>query len=264
MFMYHPDTQNIGDGKRYARGWLGKYASSAQEVADTVTKYASSPCLWANGERKKANFRCAEWIGLDFDEGMTLDEAIKTFEPYLHVIGTTKSHQVEKNGVTCDRFRVFLRLGTRCTKASDYEATANEMIETHKSDKACKDAGRFFWPCQEIIVCKYFGKIVKLVDSSREEEKKSKRIKARNKKLNDYYSPTKTIPGRTKLMLDCGVMDGTRTISCYQAARDLGRVGYSEYETLNIVWNSAIPLNSSEECYQKVIRTVRSAFSKSF
>lgn len=45
---------------------------------------------------------------LDFDDGYKLDEALELFKDNTYVIYTTKSHQIEKKGIKCDRFRVIL------------------------------------------------------------------------------------------------------------------------------------------------------------
>lgn len=43
---------------------------------------------------------------LDIDDGLTIDEAKNMFMRYKYLIATTKSHQKEKKGKVCDRFRV--------------------------------------------------------------------------------------------------------------------------------------------------------------
>jgi len=47
-------------------------------------------------------------IVLDIDEGMSLKYAKEVFSDYYSIITTTRNHQKEKNGITCDRFRVVL------------------------------------------------------------------------------------------------------------------------------------------------------------
>ena len=47
-------------------------------------------------------------LWLDFDDGTSLLEAQEMFKQYSYVIYTTKSHQEDKKGIKCDRFRVIL------------------------------------------------------------------------------------------------------------------------------------------------------------
>lgn len=46
---------------------------------------------------------------LDIDDGLTIEEAKIKFSKYKYFLCTTKSHQVEKKGLKCDRFRIILK-----------------------------------------------------------------------------------------------------------------------------------------------------------
>lgn len=262
MFMYHPNEKDIGIGNRYSEGWLGSKASTAHEIADIVKKYAYSPCLWAYGQRKKTNFRAAVWLGLDFDEGLSLDKALEIFRDYYHVIGITKSHQIQKgNEPPCDRFRVLLKFNQTVKKVGDYEATVKQMIKKYGADPACSDGARMLWPCQEIVAIKSYGKVIEPVDSAKEEEQRKKyydRKFAKSKRSLKVLG-VKKIPRSTKLKLSwCG--DGCRNNTCFRVASDLKDVGYSQAEAFEIIWNSAIPLDKSDRVYAEVQKTVRSAY----
>lgn len=45
---------------------------------------------------------------LDIDDGLTIKEAKNIFSKYKYLIATTKSHQKDKKGKVCDRFRIIL------------------------------------------------------------------------------------------------------------------------------------------------------------
>jgi len=45
---------------------------------------------------------------LDVDDGLSIKEAKEKFKSYKYFICTTKSHQIEKKGIICDRFRIIL------------------------------------------------------------------------------------------------------------------------------------------------------------
>lgn len=87
-------------------------------------------------------------IALDIDDGMTLNEARALFEPYKNIIATTKSHQKDKNGKVCDRFRVILKCDKPITL--DAEEFKNMMMEVHQEysfvDKQCSNVSRFYYP----------------------------------------------------------------------------------------------------------------------
>lgn len=124
-----------------------------QNVARLAREHCISPIIWQKGTRLAENFISALWVALDFDDGTyTLEQARGDWARFAHVIGTTKSHQVEKDGKPpCDRFRVLVRADTVCTDAAIYRATITALIEEFGADKTCKDAARFFYPCTSIV-----------------------------------------------------------------------------------------------------------------
>lgn len=50
------------------------------------------------------------FLCLDIDDGLTIEEAKKRFSKYNYFLCTTKSHQKEKKGHICDRFRIILTI----------------------------------------------------------------------------------------------------------------------------------------------------------
>ncbi len=90
----------------------------------------------------------ATMICLDYDDGMTIETAKKKFSGLQSLIITTRSHQVEKSGKKCDRFRVIIPLETPLNiPLSDYPdfldalsaATGGEV------DPSTKDLARFYF-----------------------------------------------------------------------------------------------------------------------
>src|SRR3954469_7209482 len=78
------------------------------EIASVITKQNYSLGTFKDGIRRKDNFIHAEAIGLDFDGGYPLSQAIEDFKSFQHIIAPTRSHQIDKNGKVEDRFRVIL------------------------------------------------------------------------------------------------------------------------------------------------------------
>lgn len=244
MFMFHPDIKNIGIGKYYANDWKGYKEKSHEELCSLITKHAVSHCLWAKGKRKEVNFLVSDWLGLDFDENMSLAKALSLFKDYSHIIGTTKSHQKLKNDVICDRFRVFLKFEKSCFKKDDFKETVKWWIYHHGADEKCKDAARFFWPCKDIISINENGCKIGFLDAKKIEERKQKQInKLKKRQLYEktFYktnnSKDKKIPAHIQAKLDLGVMKGHRNTSCFGMTKDLKRLGFSkseiEYKILN-------------------------------
>jgi hypothetical protein len=132
-------------------------------VAKLICEFAWSPIVWVGGRRKADSFGAALWCALDFDDGTyTLAQAMDdvTQAGLTHVIGTTKSHGKEKDSApACDRFRMLLRFDRVVDSRALYERVMRAAMDDFAgSDKSCKDAARFFFPCVDIVsAAKGFG-----------------------------------------------------------------------------------------------------------
>ena len=102
-----------------------------------------------DGYRKKDNvIEGFSLIILDFDGGVSLDTAKLIFEDYTYLIATTKSHQVEKNGIVDDRFRVILPMESKLElDPEQYSQFMKNLLDDIpiEADRACVDASRFYY-----------------------------------------------------------------------------------------------------------------------
>lgn len=138
----------------FAAGFERFPARRMHTIALVASKVSWSPIEFRDNYRAKANFVRANHIGLDFDGTMALVDALNIFCDAAHVIGTTRNHQIAKDGITADRFRVILRLEREITTVAEYEATARFLVDKHDADPACVDGARLFYPCLKIVsVC---------------------------------------------------------------------------------------------------------------
>lgn len=66
------------------------------------------PYLYVDGIKRKSSWNndLQNLLIFDIDDGMSIDEARKLFNKYTYLIATTKSHQQEKKGTVCDRYRI--------------------------------------------------------------------------------------------------------------------------------------------------------------
>ncbi len=98
------DTQhhsgNYVDGFEYASfGWA--------ELHRVTKKFAYTSAFFRFGHRSNDN---AEGFGnlliYDIDDGLSMKEAKEILDGFQVLMVTTKSHQIEKNGIVCDRYRL--------------------------------------------------------------------------------------------------------------------------------------------------------------
>lgn len=106
-----------------------------------------------NGEirRRKDFWYSQEVIALDFDEGMTLQEALKEFSREGAFIYTTFSHTEIKN-----KFRVVFKLSRVINNIEEYDYIMKLLLEKYpQADKHCKDCTRLFYGGQQIYELNY-------------------------------------------------------------------------------------------------------------
>lgn len=87
-------------------------------------------------------------IILDIDSGVDLNTALTILDGQKYLITTTRSHQVLKNGVVSDRYRIFLpmthRLEMEADEFSDFMGNVMEDFPI-ECDPSCKDISRFYY-----------------------------------------------------------------------------------------------------------------------
>lgn len=233
------------------------------ELAEYILASPYSLGVFKDDYRTKANFIQAESIGLDFDDGVTLAEAEEMFKDYSHIIAPSRNHQVEKNGVKQDRFRVILLLSTPITNAETFEATWFSLYQKYpKLDKACKDASRFFYPSKYIHSTRTGGLKVEpvesypeLPDSARDWSYLADGDKSTEGQLGDLGK-------RALKFLTLGAPKGQKHAELYASARDAHQNGYSSewfIEQLRLLTDKFEDPDYTDE---GAIKAVKDAFSK--
>jgi len=144
------------------QGFKTKLVNGNKSLSLIMKKYNYSFGEFKDNDRKAINFLGADAIGLDFDGGYSIKDAVKKFKDYAHVITPTRSHQKKKNGAYADRFRVVLFLKERITSDKVFRNTVQSLLKDNPfADKACSDSSRFYYPSQhEPISTKMYGKMV--------------------------------------------------------------------------------------------------------
>lgn len=255
MISYNPDQKNIGKKEFYSRNFRAVDTDDPKRIAKALTSFVVSPIVFKGGHRHTNNFISSNWIGLDFDNGQTLDEITNVFCDVIHVIGTTKSHQIKKgNQPPCDRFRVLLQLPVTITSQKEYRQIVTWYVNAYEADSACKDAARFFWPCKEITsVCNDgdFIDIKKVDDEVPYFD-------------HDAYVETKTLPPWVKHWLEFGVPNGHRNTTCYKAAVWMARCGFSHDEIFSLIMKSPIPVSKEESVAKEVFKATMNGVQRAF
>ncbi|PJZ29468.1 hypothetical protein CH378_12295 [Leptospira kmetyi] len=121
-------------------------------LTDLESGHSIIPAKFENGQthRKAENFKSANFILLDIDETLSIDEAKKIFANQAIALIPTRNHQKEKktsNGrlkPKADRFRILLALPIPVTR-SLHRAILSACSDLYFHDKQCKDSARFYF-----------------------------------------------------------------------------------------------------------------------
>ena len=246
-------------------------------------KCSYSPCHYnkdskysdKNGNEKDGYFRrndnnaiygTVNALMLDFDDGLTIDEAKSIFAQYEGVIATTKSHQKDKNGIVCDRFRVIIPMQEAVTLTKEeYSEMMSYVMELYpQADKACKNISRFYFsnPDAEIYLLDgtktfdwkaVYSKAKKLQAIAKQREanaSKAKQTQASSKQREatiifdgekiDYLRSIAQTPKFLELIKFDRFSQGGRNNYLYSVAMYLQGCGMSDSEIVdNVLWVNA-------------------------
>lgn len=120
----HTDDKKLKDAMFYTAQPLYKnkdieFTNLHRMVSSDYRQY--SPFKFEENTKKSENWNneSQQLIILDVDDGLSILEAKEAFKEYKYLICTTKSHQVLKKGLKCDRFRIILE-SDDIPKGEDY------------------------------------------------------------------------------------------------------------------------------------------------
>jgi hypothetical protein len=118
-----------------------------EDLIETVCDNAWSPSIF-NGYRLQANFVSTDFMVLDIDNGMTIEEA----ENMVHKLDIitlclpSTSHSPEHH-----KFRLVFPLSRSITKKEVFEATMFKLSECFPADPQCiGDTARFYFGCKMV------------------------------------------------------------------------------------------------------------------
>ena len=251
-----------------------EWTLEGEETLQSALAIATS-CNYSAG-RFKDNYRKAEnWLGgntmliYDIDAGMTIADAQSMLLDTACAIMPTKSHQKEKNGVVCDRFRVFIPLEKPMdfTDTKRFKRIMNNVGEAFKLtfDKATVDPSRMFYPSSpEAFEQAWFNPFaLHFVDWKMFDHEVMGKTELHQ--VARFHNATYSFAGSTKERTEKGVRslanknykEGNRNITLYRCLKWLQSVEFSksEAEGLMLELTSSSPLSRDE-----FEATVRSAW----
>lgn len=146
------DVNNItiSISKHLAKGFKPKkvpFELLHEAVCNPELMYSAG--TFEGGHRTKGNYKQKQnLIIIDIDDGMKFETAKLMFANYKCLLATTKSHQKDKNGLTCDRFRiVFITDRTIKLESEMYSRFMSNVYDSLgvPADESCKDSSRMYY-----------------------------------------------------------------------------------------------------------------------
>lgn len=203
-------------------------------LQEKILNSAWSPIIWKNNYAKTDNFEASHFLALDFDTpgDETMDEINHSLQDHKRIIATTKSHNIEKNGIICDRFRLIIPFTRPITDYKTYKYTYQRALDRFPwADKSCTDGARFFFPSKQIVYI------------DRESEYKWDVVEpAIDPELDQFVKlpPSGKIPGWCLKFINDGVVGPSRNMKVYGVCYELFYQGFSEADVRRIVLRAKI------------------------
>lgn len=221
---------------------------------------------YSAGQFKDQHRTIKNWLGgntmliYDIDAGINIDEAQSMLVDTASAILTTKSHRKDKNGIACDRFRVFLPMAKPIDfrDANRFKRIMKNVAEAFKLpfDKATLDPSRMFYPAslEALEQCWYSQDGGRLVDWTLFDVETMDELALRKVALN--HNSTYTFDGSDKATVERGISkffvnnyaDGNRNHTIFRAFRWCKDKGFNQVEAVRLIkeLSASNPLPTAE------------------
>jgi len=124
------------------------YNIEHEDLVDEISSgFCYCACKLKDEYRLDKNFDGhVDYLVIDIDENCTIETAKKLFRRYEYDLVTTRNHQKNKGGLTCDRFRLFFRLTKTIHSRQEIEDIYLQFISNYQFiDEKCKNVSRLFF-----------------------------------------------------------------------------------------------------------------------
>ncbi len=220
-----------------------------------MVKVSWSPIVYFDGYRSADNFAFSDFMALDFDGGLSIAEVAEIFRDSAFLIGTTKSHLLDKGGVIAERFRLVVPWERRITSRAEYLASIAAYIKKYLADTQCKDAARLFYKCREIIHFQDPEPGLELATVTPPEPKREYEPRI------NQHTGERMLSSNIINFLTRGLAFGEgRNISVFITALELFASGQSEHEIIDLI--KGAPFERKGFSDREIESTVRSAIKR--
>lgn len=127
---------------------VGSFKNLAEKIINASFRYSAGS--FKNEYINDANYLQEQNLFIiDIDNDLTLEDAKNLFSGMTYLIATTRTHQKEKKGVICDRFRIILpTMSTFHLSPKIYSEMYMNVINSlgiGEADTQCRNASRWYY-----------------------------------------------------------------------------------------------------------------------
>lgn len=127
---------------------VGTFKGLAEKIINAEFRYSAG--TFRNDYINDANYLQEQNLFIiDIDNDLTLEDAKNLFSGMTYLIATTRTHQKEKKGIVCDRFRIILpTMSTFHLSPAVYSEMYMNVINSlgiEEADTQCRNASRWYY-----------------------------------------------------------------------------------------------------------------------
>lgn len=220
-------------------------------LSEIILTHAWSPIVWKNNYALTGNFEYSDFLVLDFDNPgeESLDQVNEAYQDHKRIIATTRSHQIEKNGIICDRYRLIMPWDKRITDYDTYKYNYQLVLKRFPwADSKCYDGARFFYPSQKILY----------IDRAAEYSYETSAHTQTYTTLHTHFTHPidGKIPSWCLNFINDGRVGESRNLKVYAVALELFRQGFVEADIRRIIMRA--PINWDGIALESILRSARS------
>lgn len=147
----HFYDKHTSDSRYYSIGFENT-EFTLDEISEAVNLGAAYSYQYRDGNRKSENFIATDYLAVDIDYGMSLEDAKKNpiVKQYCSMIYATPSHTPDDN-----RFRLFFILPRTIKKISEVKSASRSLARRLGGDLKATDAARMFFGCEGSFPTKF-------------------------------------------------------------------------------------------------------------
>jgi uncharacterized protein DUF5906 len=169
--------------------------NNIEDAREVFCNHAYSPNKWVGGYRTGANFTQATFVVVDYDDGVTINEAKNIFKPYQYIIVTSRNHRKIKSEnedeSEIDRFHVILTIKDVIADAEKIKKLKQAKL-FDGSDKSVFDAARMIYasPLDAEIYINESGDVLD-IDTLEYKENNNGKVELQRKRFFNYPEKVK-------------------------------------------------------------------------